>query len=48
MALSILIEFQKPPIDVIYEGLRKASPKNISVTKVILRKKKRLLDLLPA
>ena len=46
MAISILIELDKPPIDVVYAGIRKASAKNWLVTKLVLTKKKRLLHLL--
>ena len=47
MALSILIELDHPPIETIHNGLRRASAKNWLVTKLVLQKKKRILQLLP-
>lgn len=46
MALSIIIELDRPPVEVIHNGLRKASGKNWQVTKLVLQKKRRLLGLL--
>lgn len=43
LALSILIELDRPPIDAIYHGFRKAHTKNHPVTRLALTKKGRLL-----
>jgi hypothetical protein len=47
LALSILIEVDRPPLEVIYQGFRKAHPKNLAIVRVALAKKARLLQVLP-
>lgn len=46
LALSILVELDRPPIEAIYHGFRKAHPKNFPVLRVALTKKARLLQVL--
>jgi hypothetical protein len=47
MVLSILIEFDKPPVEVIQQGFKKAHQKNLSTVRLALSKKRRLFDIMP-
>ena len=47
MALSILMELDKPPIETISHGFKKAHGRNTSVSKLALSKKQRLLQIMP-
>jgi serine/threonine protein kinase len=47
LALSILIELDKPPVDAIYHGFRKAHTKNFAAVRLVLTKKAKLLQVLP-
>jgi hypothetical protein len=47
LTLSILIELDKPPVDIIYHGFKKAHAKNSPLLRLVLTKKGKLLQLLP-
>jgi hypothetical protein len=42
-----LVEVDRPPIEAIYQGFRKAHTKNTAVLRVALGKKAKLLQVLP-
>lgn len=46
MVLSILIEFDKPPVEVIHHGFKKAHQKNLSTVRLALSKKGRLFEIM--
>lgn len=48
MVLSILIELDKPPTDIIYQGFRKSHAKNLPAVRLALSKKTKLESILPS
>lgn len=46
MVLSILIEFDKPSNEIIYQGFKKAHPKNTALMKLALAKKVKLFNIM--
>jgi hypothetical protein len=48
MVLSILLEVDKPPIDIICTSFKKSHARNIPALRLALSKKIRLLQLLPS
>lgn len=48
LALSIILELDKPPADVLFHGFRKAHNQNLGVVKVVLGKREKIVQVMGA